>query len=593
MKKIIISFLLTSSLILTGCSNTKEEKEIEKIDAETLKISFEEEDLIETFNKEESYIVEFNDKNVNYSKGKLNDSTYTITEKGTYYLTGNFNGNIEIDSKEKIRLIFDNITITSEKNSPIFIKNSEKTIITLATNSNNKLVDTSNYSLNSEDEPNSTLFSKDDLVINGTGTLEIESNYNDAIASKDGLKIANGNYKIVSVGDGIRGKDYVLIKNGNFDIKTENDGIKTTNTETELGNLIIEDGNFNIVSMADGLDSQNSISIKNGKFNIMTGGGSSNASTKNTWGKWNNYETNESSAKGIKATSNILIENAEVIINSSDDSIHSNNIIEIKNGNYEITSGDDGIHADTNLKIYDGNINIKQSYEGLESSDIYVYNGTIYINSTDDGINVAGGVDSSSMMGRPGQNHMSKETGKLEIDNGYIYVDAQGDGLDANGSIYLKNGFVIVNGPTNGGNGIFDYDYEFVITGGTLIGAGSSNMMQTPSSNSSINTISIVLESYNNYPINITDNNNNTIITFKPSKQYNSFIYTSSLLKTGEKYNININGEAIGNNKDGVFDGKYKGTLLENVTINNTVTTIGKVNNMGGNVMNNNRPHRR
>ncbi len=582
MKKFIVSFLLINLIIFTGCSNKNEE--LEQIDSENLKIDLTTEDLLETFDKNSSYIVEFNDNTANYTKGNLNNLVFNITEGGTYYLTGNFYGSILIDTKQSVRLIFDNLTVSSSNNSAIFIKNSEKTVITLANNSKNKLTDTSNYTLDSEEEPNATLFSKEDLTINGNGTLEIESYYNDALASKDGLKIVNGNLKINSVGDGIRGKDYIYIKNGNFDIKSQNDGIKTTNTDTNLGNLTIENGTFKIVSTEDGIDSENLVLIKNGNFNITTGGGSINSSTKSDWGNWGrfneeNSNINSTSSKGIKAGSNILIENANINIDSSDDSIHSNNLVEIKNGEFDITSGDDGIHSDTNLSIYGGNINITKSYEGLESSNINIYNGKIHVISIDDGINVAGGNDSSSINGRKGQNHMSTSSGKLEIEDGYIYVDSEGDGLDSNGSIYIKGGTVIVNGPQSSGNGVLDYDNEFVITGGTLIGAGSSEMMQTPSSNSKINTIAVVLDSFSDSPINITDSNNNQVITFKPSKKYNLFIYSSSNIKMGQTYNVNINGIIDGENEDGIYDGIYKNyTLLQTVSIDNVITNIG--NNM-------------
>lgn len=39
-------------------------------------------------------------------------------------------------------------------------------------------------------------------------------NYNDGIASKDGLIIASGTVIENAVDDGIRGKDYLLVKDG-------------------------------------------------------------------------------------------------------------------------------------------------------------------------------------------------------------------------------------------------------------------------------------------------------------------------------------------------------------------------------------------
>ena len=45
----------------------------------------------------------------------------------------------------------------------------------------------------------------------------------------------------------------------------------------------------------------------------------------------------------------------------------------------------------------------------------------------------------------------------------------------------MVGGTVLVNGPTNNGNGSLDYDETFDISGGTLVAAGSAGMAQMPS----------------------------------------------------------------------------------------------------------------
>lgn len=71
------------------------------------------------------------------------------------------------------------------------------------------------------------------------------------------------------------------------------------------------------------------------------------------------------------------------------------------------------------------------------------------------------------------------------IKGGKLTVDARGDGLDSNGSIEMSGGVVIVNGPTENMNGALDYDGSFLISGGTLVAAGSAGMAQEPSVDSS------------------------------------------------------------------------------------------------------------
>ena len=181
-------------------------------------------------------------------------------------------------------------------------------------------------------------------------------------------------------------------------------------------------------------------------------------------------------------------------------------------------------------------------------------------------------------MGRPGQNNFSSTSGSLNISGGTIYVDSSGDGLDSNGSIKMSGGKVIVNGPTNDGNGSLDYDKEFTMTGGYLITAGTSGMLQTISNTSTVNAISVVFNSYNqaNTSINIKDSNGNSLITFSPSKTYNAFMIATSSIKNNEKYTISYGGTAKGSNEYGIYDGTYEGgTTYGTVTISNIVTSIG------------------
>ena len=128
----------------------------------------------------------------------------------------------------------------------------------------NTLTDSSNYSF--QEGINATIYSKDDLIIFGDGTLNINANYNDAIASSDDLIIKSGTYKINAKDDGIRGKDSVIILDGNFEINTNGDGIKTTNEkDSDKGNILIKNGTFNITSNKDAIDSINSIDWLNAR----------------------------------------------------------------------------------------------------------------------------------------------------------------------------------------------------------------------------------------------------------------------------------------------------------------------------------------
>ena len=95
----------------------------------------------------------------------------------------------------------------------------------------NTITDGDSYTFedSTTDEPNATIFSKDDLTIRGNGTLTVNANYNNGITSKDDLKITGGNITITSADDGLMGKDSITIKGGNITINASGDGLKSTN----------------------------------------------------------------------------------------------------------------------------------------------------------------------------------------------------------------------------------------------------------------------------------------------------------------------------------------------------------------------------
>ncbi|MFA7156353.1 MAG: carbohydrate-binding domain-containing protein [Bacilli bacterium] len=507
-----------------------------------------------------------------------------ITNSGVYYFNGTLdNGQIIIESNDEntVWLVFDGIDITYESGAPIFVKEAAKTIVTLKEGSNNYLEDGATYILNEDEEPTAVFFSKDDLVINGGGSLNISANYNDGIISKDDLKIFNSNIEITALDDGIVGKDLLSISNANITINSGGDGLKSSNDkDSDKGVVLIENSNINIESGADSIQAESLLQINSGIFNLVSGGGSANSSSSSSggWGQWGgtfppegsgssgSTTSTSDSAKALKASQNILINDGTFVIDSSDDSIHSNFSIQINKGNYTLSSGDDGIHADSEIVINGGDINILKSYEGIESSIITINDGNINVVASDDGINVAGGNDSSSILGRPGQNNFINSSNiMLYINGGTIYVNASGDGIDVNGSIVMNSGNVYVNGPTSSANGALDYDGIFNVSGGNIIGVGSSGMAQTPSSTSAIYTISVTFTSTQsaNKEIILKDSNDNILLSLTPAKIYNSLVITSEKLVKGETYYLYIGGQ------------EYTSVILSS-----TITSIGN-NNSG------------
>ena len=539
-----------------------------------------------------------NNTTVEGSGAKIDGNIITINTAGTYSISGKLSDGqiiVNTDKEKKTYILLDGVDITCKNSSPIQILSSEKTVFALADNSENKISDGETYD-ESENNPDAAIFSKEDITFIGNGSLEVNGNYDKGIVSKDDLMIESGNISVKSVADGIKGKDSVVVRGGNLTIDAGGDGIQSYNVDEEdKGYASLENGTIKITAEQDGVQAETNLLVSGGNIDISTGGGSENSSSEDGWGQWggpqpgrpgetiqNNTTTenteDSTSAKAIKASSIIQIDDGKINIDSSDDSIHSNGKLIVNNGDIEASSGDDGVHADDELEINGGNLKISKSYEGIEGTDITINDGNIHVVASDDGLNAAGGADGSSINGRPGQNRMESTTsGTATINGGYIVIDADGDGLDANGDLTMTGGTAIVNGPTNGGNGALDYDGEFNINGGTLIAAGSLGMVQTPSSSSKLNTINISLTSQEaNTLIRVESEDGEDVVTFQPTKTYSSVVICTPNIKSNETYKVYIGGSCSGEEKDGLYSGgSYtEGTEVGSSKILDTITNI-------------------
>jgi hypothetical protein len=456
----------------------------------------------------------------------VDGSILTITAAGTYDISGTLSdGQIRIytnSGEETVRLVFSGVNITCSNSAAVYVINAGKTIITLTEGTENYLTDGDTY------------------VIENTADNEP----NAAIFSNDDLTIngsgsltVNANYN-----NGIQSKDDLKITGGRITVNAVNDALKGKDS------VAIKDGVIALTAGNDGIQASN----------------------------------DQDAAQGYA-----VIEGSTLSVTAGADGIQAETNVTVSGGNITIASGDDGMHAATSVTISGGDINIIKAYEGIESMAITISAGSIHLVSSDDGINGAGGVDGSAIIGRPGQNNFSG-TGNcsLTISGGFLYLNADGDGLDINGPITMTAGTVIVDGPTNDGNGALDYTGSFKITGGILVAAGSSGMAMAPGTAS---TQYSVMYNYSSGQaagtlFHLETADGTEILTFAPAKSYESVVISSSLLKNGTEYVIYSGGSSSGTVTDGVYaGGTYTpGTEVTSFTISSTVTSLGTSSGTGG-----------
>ena len=275
----------------------------------------------------------------------------TITKAGVYRVTGSAeNVTIIVDAgdEDKVQLVLDGVSVTNADAPCIYVRNADKVFVTLS--GDNSLSVTGQFTADGETNTDGVIFSKDDLTLNGAGSLTVNSSDN-GIVGKDDLKITGGTYKITAASKAIEANDSIRVAGGSFTIKAGTDGLHAENEDDDsLGYIYIGCGSFSMSVGDDGIHAVSFVQIDGGTFTI-------------------------SAAECMEGT-----------------------YIRINDGTFDLSSWDDGINAARKSSAYStpvveingGAINITMSAgdtDGIDSNgDIIVNGGTISVsgNSTFD-----------------------------------------------------------------------------------------------------------------------------------------------------------------------------------------------------------------
>lgn len=557
-RTIFLTVFLAGTLIVSGCGNKNSNSE----NTDTAKTSttqnidianmFSDRDMETGYDEEKSVNIKLADNGATSDSDtvKISDNTVTITEEGTYVLTGALTDGmviVEVKDTEKVQLVLNGVEITNETSAAIYVRSADKVFITTTENAENVLENGGEYTAIDDNNIDAVIFSKADLTLNGTGSLMVNAEAGHGIVSKDDLVLTSGTYEIQSASHGLSGKDSVRVANGTYTITSEKDGIHAENADDDsLGFVYLAEGNFEIVAKGDGISAGNWLQSDGGTYTIIAGDGSENVQKNGQ--KWefgprgeqeNTAEENSVSMKGIKAAGDLTVTAGKYDLNTADDSIHSNANTTISGGEWTIASGDDGIHGNSATTISGGTIEITQSYEGIEGLSIDITGGDIQLVSSDDGLNAAGGNDSSGFEGPGGDQFAAEDGAYIHISGGKLKVNASGDGIDSNGELTISGGETYVSGPTNNGNGTLDYSGTAKITGGIFVGAGSSGMAQSFGEDSTQGVIFVAMNSQSSKSaITLLDADKKEIVSWTPDKEYTSVIISAPSVKEGGQYTL-------------------------------------------------------
>lgn len=279
----LLCIALCACMALNGCSSTslpddtlsseQEETESSVSSSEDSAYTYSDYELDDSFDRQSAASITLSGSTAqsNGSGVSINNATVTISKEGCYLINGELeDGQIIVDAgdSDKVQLVLDKASIHCSTGSAILVRNADKVKVTLAADSENELSDGTEYQTD-DDNPDAALFSKDDLVINGSGSLTVQGNYKHGIAGNDDLVITGGRLTVNSLSHALRGKDSVAILDGTFVLTSQKDGIHaeaylninggtTTIAESyeglEAAQIHISGGTTQVFSSDDGLN---------------------------------------------------------------------------------------------------------------------------------------------------------------------------------------------------------------------------------------------------------------------------------------------------------------------------------------------------
>lgn len=207
-------------------------------------------------------------------------SVYTIKSAGEYELSGKLSdGQIVIDAGDgdTVKLVLNGCSVSCSTGAAIYAKNAEKVIVNASKGTYNVINDARTgdpqavSDSDDDDNDDAAIYACCDLNLAGTGTLIVNSDYDNGIKTKDDLSIKNLTLKVTAAGNALKGNDSVTVKSGSLIlISTGSDGVKTSNSGTsskgnQKGTVTIEGGSVDIYSAQDGISAAYDVVICTGE----------------------------------------------------------------------------------------------------------------------------------------------------------------------------------------------------------------------------------------------------------------------------------------------------------------------------------------
>ncbi len=513
----------------------------------------------------------------------VEDGTLTITKAGTYKLSGEYQGQIKVETADSdaVRLVLDNANITNSSGAALNVVNADEVILYSASGTTNTISDGADYTATGEDDPDAVVYSKADLTIAGEGTLKVNGNHEDGIHTSDGLVIASGTLEVNAANTGIKGKDYVDILGGTITVTAQQDGIKSTNDTdegqgwTRLSNgtvtvnagddgfkasrvVEISGGSLTVEQSDEGIEAQY-INVSGGDVNVTSADDGMNASLKTSDSESTDSSANTSDAANQQQNNqqqgSLPGEQQNGTSNQQQQGTGQPPAMSGTSQDGTSQNGTTGTGQQQNNTQNQSNQNMGQppAMPGGNAQDGTSQNGT-----TGTGQQGMGQPPQGGMPGGGGGGTFEVVDAAINVSGGNITVNAEGDGIDSNGVTTLSGGTLIVNGPSQGGNAALDTNGDLLLNGATVLSGSTADMFEAPSTNSTSGYLKLTNSSgfEQGSTVQVADSSGKVVANYKVTKSNVQLVLvSSSSIVKGQSYTVYTTTSAVDSNATSLASG--------------------------------------
>lgn len=534
-----IVMILVMTTLAVGCTSTSdiESKSTDLISEESGAATPVSEDSDTSFSDTNAYVINLCANSDNTLKVTLNgeelasddvvkedDGDLKLKAAGTYELSGAIgDGRIVVDAGEDavVRLILNGLNVSNDDDSAIFIKTGGLVSLVLAQGSQNSLTQTGCKESESRD---GAIYSKTDLTITGEGALTVAGSYSHGIVVKDDLVLEGGIIEINSVKDAIHCDGSISIGGGDLTLTAGDDAIHAD------GDLNMTAGEILIKACYEGLEGTN-VNISGGNIDITCTDDGINATSATSSGQEDphmggfgkggfgrgGFDSSERPEMPEDFDGSERPEMPEGFDSSERPEMPEDFIKERRDPAQDW--GDSEKTSEINITEIPGSTSETLTKSTSESRS----------ESTTDTLS-----------------NIVISGGKIRIVNS---TGRDADGLDSNGNIAISGGEVFISLSGNGGNCALDYGSEAggscVISGGTVIAAGSSTMQEKVSGSGETGIISVRTNGVtsDNAVVEVLDDDGRALLSAEIPVGFNNIIISSPALKAGTDYKVTIDGK--------------------------------------------------